>query len=193
MDTANLFPPAGEPDKGAVASPTSPGVAWARAQAPLGDAVRAAHEATIAKHGAGDGAPVVPPGQAQPANAPSLPGIARIDPALVKQGVASVLKVVDGMIVRRIYRGTLDLGGDEGLAKHYATDVSLTTDEGETICSLTATLCEKYQIAASYAPELLLLVCVGGYGIRSWMAFRKLDELRAVKALAEKQKLKEAA
>ena len=55
------------------------------------------------------------------------PGAPVLDPAVVKQGVRSFLGIIDGAIVRKIHRTTLRLAKDEGLAKEFAHDVSMTT------------------------------------------------------------------
>ncbi|MBI3868815.1 MAG: hypothetical protein HY299_09815 [Verrucomicrobia bacterium] len=109
-----------------------------------------------------------------------------VDPLLVKRTIKTLLKVVDGYTCRRIYGTTLRITADDNLAASFAAEVGLTEEESTLISDLSAVLAQKYQLAGTYAPEILLGVCVAGYGTRCYMMLQKLDELEAKLAPKEK-------
>ena len=96
-----------------------------------------------------------------------------------------MLRVTDGWVSRKIYRTAFRLSADEALSREFAQDVAMSSDEADLIASTGVTLCEKYQVAGQYAPEALLAIAVIGYTVRTAAAFKKLEELAALKARAE--------
>lgn len=53
----------------------------------------------------------------------------------------------------------------------------MTEEERDLMGNLTAIICEKYQVAGTYAPEFLLGLALVGYGVRTHAMFRKLDAI----------------
>ncbi len=45
------------------------------------------------------------------------------------------------------------------------------------MANLTAIICQKYQVAGTYAPEFLLGIALVGYGVRTHAMFRKLESI----------------
>ena len=149
---------------------------------PLGPSIHQLHDQVVGRHPAGD--PLDQDGS--PAQGPDvLPPAPALDPALVRKGITSVLRVTDGWVTRKIYRTAFRLSGDEALSREFGQDVAMSTDEAELIASTGVTLCEKYQVAGQYAPEALLAIAVIGYTARTAAAFKKLEELALLKARAE--------
>jgi hypothetical protein len=163
--------------------------------------VRRASDAVLAKHNVGKRGPGRPPtpgspysqagktGRVSPTpqNQAAVPLPPPIDTAVIKQGVESLAKVVDGILCRKIYRITLKLSADKKLAEEFAAETGLTKDEADLIAGLAASLCEKYQLAGQYAPEILLTVTMAGYGWRQYSTFRKLEELAQNQAAARRK------
>lgn len=129
---------------------------------------------------------------ADSAPAPAAGGLADsppIDLELVRKSVKGILSAVDDLIGRKIYRFALHVSEqDKGFATSIVHEMEMTPDEKDIISNLSGVICQKYQLLGQYAPELLLGVCLAGYGTRTWLTLRKLRQL--AEARVERLKIK---
>jgi hypothetical protein len=122
------------------------------------------------------------PGGPSPVGAagPSAP-VVLLDPDTVKRSVAAVLKAVDSVVVRKVYRTAREItAGDpasDKLAREYAGAVQQTATETETIAELSAIVASKYDLLGRYAPEGLLVIALGSYAVRVVSTLRQLENL----------------
>ena len=67
------------------------------------------------------------------------------------------------ILKRRTEKLALRATGDAELAREFVQEVSLTDAEREAILTLGAEVAAKYQASLRYAPEIGLVIAVGGY------------------------------
>lgn len=105
-----------------------------------------------------------------------------------------MLGTTDRIIVRKVYRTTLEITENDNLSKTLAGDAALTPEEREEIPNLAEIVANQYGLLGQHAPAVLLLVMLGGYAARTLMVFNKLDELdQANQARKKKDEPKPAA
>jgi len=96
---------------------------------------------------------------------------------MVRKAVRGLLQAVDSVIVRRVKREAFRHTKDEGLSAELAADAAMTPAEADLNADLAAVVCEKHQLAATYAPEAFLVISLAGYGGRVAYTLRKLEDL----------------
>jgi hypothetical protein len=124
------------------------------------------------------------PSATQGVQQPSPP----IDKELIRKSVESLLRAFDSIIVRRVYQTAMLVSKDD---KQFSTtlagNAAITKDELDLIPSLSAEVAAKYQILGQYAAEILLGVCIVGYGTRTVITFNKLREMAELHKLAKER------
>lgn len=112
-----------------------------------------------------------------------------LDLELVRKSVRGILSALDDLVGRKIYRFALHVSDkDKGFATSIVHEMEMTPDEKDIISNLSGVICQKYQLLGQYAPELLLGVCLAGYGTRTWLTLRKLRQLAEERAERMKAK-----
>lgn len=104
-----------------------------------------------------------------------------LDKAVVEKTCGVILDTVDKAIIRKVYKTTKRLGGDEDIAQELARNAGLSKDESGMMANLTGIVFEKRGWLTGYAPEILLSVLIGEWGLRITLTLRKLDELSKIK------------
>lgn len=140
-----------------------------------------------------DGTPPRPssPGTASTPVAPATPPppvSPPIDPEIIARTVKGLLTVTDSVLVARIERRALMLSKDEGLAKSISQEAGLKVVEVDMISDLAGLVCSRNNLLGQYAPEILLCVCLGNYGIRMAVCMRKLSVMEEHQRAAMKPK-----
>jgi hypothetical protein len=110
-----------------------------------------------------------------------------VDPELVRKGTIALLKTLDQMIVRRVFKGAVTLGADEALAREFASEASLKVDNADMIANMAGEVCQKYNLASQYAPEFFLCLGLGTWGFQVRNVFGKLDDLAKIKKETERK------
>lgn len=123
--------------------------------------------------------PASGPASGSGANVQNTPAPApAIDKELVRKSVESLVKAIDKINQRKLYRlALLASYEDKNYAAAFAGETAATVEEIELVSNLSAELCTKYEILGQYAPEILFLFAVGGYTIKSLVAYSKLGEM----------------
>lgn len=127
------------------------------------------------------------PGPAPVAPAPVVEAAAMVDREAVKLAMAGVLKTADELVRQRVGDAAIRLSsGDTTLATSMVKAVAMHPTEADTMAGLTATICERHALLGKYAPEILLVVCLGGYVTRTATVLRKLSALERLQANARR-------
>jgi len=116
------------------------------------------------------------PGKVAPVNQ-AVP-VAPIDPEAVKQGVMSVLTMLDDAITGAIENEAHAVSKDATFAAKMAEKVKLREENRQMMGTMSAKVCEKYQILGQYAPELFLLVGLGTWALPVVTTVRELRRLK---------------
>ena len=95
------------------------------------------------------------------------------------------MQCINDGVERRLYGAALRISEDEDFARHFVAERSLSDSEAQRIAELSAVVAQKWNVNAKYAPELALVVAVGGYGSRVYFAVRKLEALHQEKMQRE--------
>lgn len=97
-----------------------------------------------------------------------------VDKKIVEKTASVVLGTVDSAVVRKIYNTAKALGGDDGISQNLAKDAGLTVNELNLMTELTGVIFEKYGLLTGYAPEILLGITMGEWGLRVTLVMRRL-------------------
>lgn len=125
--------------------------------------------------------------QASTGNVSVQPPVSPIDKELIRKSVESLLRAFDSIIVRRVYQTAMLVSKDDKpFSTQIATNSAITKDELDLIPSLSAEIAAKYQLLGQYAAEILLGICIVGYGTRTVITFNKLHEMAQLRKISDK-------
>lgn len=106
--------------------------------------------------------------------------IAPVDREFVEKTAAVALKVIDGMLTRRVANAVLSIDISlENQAKQFAAAVALSDDEIKMASGTVGVLAEKYPRLFGYAPEITLGVFALSYGARVFTTLSDIKKLSA--------------